>query len=61
MKKLECVSYIEVNSEGEAEIEFCFSRSVAFHCPKELEKLNDLSEVLKACSKTAAATVTDAY
>ena len=61
LKKVKWVFYIELNSEREAEIESCFSCSVEFHHPKELEKFNDLLEVFKACLKTAAAAVTDAY
>ena len=61
LKKVEWISYIEMNSGREAEIESCFSRPVEFHYPKELEKFNDLLEVFKACSKTAAAAVADAY
>ena len=62
LKKVEWISYIEMNSEREAEIESCFSRPAEFHYPKELEKFNDLLDVFKACSKTAAAAaVTDSY
>ena len=61
LKKVEWVSYIESNSEREAEIKSCFSCPVEFHYPKELEKFNNLLEVFKARSKTAAAAVTDTY
>ena len=47
LKKVEWVSYRQLNSEREAEIESCFSFPVEFHYPKELEKFNDLLELLK--------------
>ena len=40
-KKVEQVSYIELNIERAAEIESCFSCNVEFHYLKGLEKLND--------------------
>ena len=61
LKKVEWVSYIELNSEREAKIESCFLCPVEFHYPKELEKFNDLLEVFKAHSKTPTPAVTDAY
>ena len=48
LKKVEWVSYMQLNSEREAEIKSCFSCPVEFHYPKELEKFNDLLEVFKA-------------
>ena len=48
LKKVEWVSYMQLNSEREAEIRSCFSCPVEFHYPKELEKFNDLLEVFKA-------------
>ena len=48
LKRVEWVSYMQLNSEREAEIKSCFSCPVEFHYPKELEKFNDLLEVFKA-------------
>ena len=48
LKKVEWVSYMQLNSEREAEIKSCFSCPVEFHYPKELEKFNDLLGVFKA-------------
>ena len=54
LKNVEQVSYIELKSEREAEIEFCFTCDVDFHYPKGLEKLN-LLEDFKGHSKTPKA------
>ena len=53
MKKVEWVSYIELTSKIEAEIESCFSCDVEFHHPIELEQFEGQLEDFKACSNTA--------
>ena len=55
LKKVKCVSYIELKPEREAEIESCFSCDVEFHYPKGLEKFGDLLVDFKARLNTAKA------
>ena len=44
VKKVKWVSYTELKSKREAEIESCFSCDVEFHYPKGLEKFENLLE-----------------
>ena len=44
LKKVKWVSYTELKSKREAEIESCFSCDVEFHYPKGLEKFENLLE-----------------
>ena len=53
MKKVEWVSYIDLEKSREAEIKILFSCKVEFYYPKNLGNFNDLSEELKSRSKTA--------
>ena len=53
LKRVEWVSYINLDEEREAEIESCFSCDVDFHYPKLIEQFENLSEVFKARSRMA--------
>ena len=53
LKRVEWVSYINLDEEREAEIESCFSCDVDFHYPKSIEQFEVLLEVFKAHSSTA--------
>lgn len=48
--KVECISYIQVNKNRDAEIQTCFLCLVQFHYPRSLEDLNDIIEDLKNIS-----------
>ena len=52
------MSYIELKTEREAEIESCFSCDVELHYPKGLEKFGELLADFKARSSTAKASDT---
>lgn len=53
LKKIERVSYINLEKSIKAEIQYCFSCEVEFHYPKNLESFDDLLEEFKSRSKTA--------
>lgn len=50
LKKIERVSYINLEKSIKAEIQYCFSCEVEFHYPKNFD---DLLEEFKSRSKTA--------
>ena len=56
LKKVEWVSYINLDEEKEAEIESCFSCDVDFHYPKSIKQFEDLLEIFKAHLRTAKRT-----
>ena len=53
MKKVEWVSYIDLTSKEETEIEYCFSCNVEFQYPKGIEQFENQLEDFKARSNTA--------
>ena len=52
IKRVEWVSYIDLDEEREAEVESCFFPDVDFHYPKLIEQLEGLLEFFKARSRT---------
>ena len=53
LKRVQWVSYIDLDEEREAEIESCFSCDVDFQYPKSTEQFQDLLEVFKVRLRTA--------
>ena len=53
LKKVEWVSYIDLDEEREAETKSCFSCDVYFHYLKLIEQFGDLLEVFRMRSGAA--------
>ena len=51
LKRVEWVSYIDLDEERDAEIEYFFSCDVDFYYAKSIEQFEDLSKVFKARSR----------
>ena len=52
IKRVEWVSYIDLDEEREAEVESCLFPDVDFHYPKLIEQLEGLLEFFNARSRT---------